>query len=215
MSLFHVLLAVGLALGRVRARLKAALVHLWSGVVLVVDVTVAFLLSGPTMLMVLAFGIRALPWTRMSLLVLGQVAGTLELFVAYTARVHHVSRLLRLASASHGAVDIIVIHVFVVDKMTLGRWACLIDEAVLGEWDHLSIFCFANKFGWLAVLAQTTFDGYSLIRAVIHLIQILTGSLLFPCSGHDLGVSANLLDKIEEVVVSVRPVGVSSLIALG
>ena len=93
MRFLHVLLAVGFAFGSICTGLIVALVLWWSSVVLVVDVPVTFLLSWPTMLVILALYVRTLPGPRMCFLVLGQITGSLKLFLAITANVHDVAGL--------------------------------------------------------------------------------------------------------------------------
>jgi hypothetical protein len=79
--------------------------------VLVVNVPVALLLSGPAKLKVLALLFGALPWARVSLLMLGQVTGALELLLAVTAHVQNITGLVRLPAASHGAHDFVFVDV--------------------------------------------------------------------------------------------------------
>jgi hypothetical protein len=81
--------------------------------VLVVYVPIALLLGGPAKVEVLALLLTALPGTRVSLLVLGEVTWSLEFFLAVAARVQNVSRLVRFPSASHGSIDTLVIHIIV------------------------------------------------------------------------------------------------------
>jgi hypothetical protein len=104
------LLAIGLPLGGIRARLEQALELRGRSGVLIVDVPIALLLGRPTKLKVLAFLIAALPGTRVSLLVLGEITWPLELFLAVTAAVQNVPGLVRLPAASHGSTYTFVVH---------------------------------------------------------------------------------------------------------
>jgi hypothetical protein len=76
------LLAVGFTFRLIRARFEHALIHGRGSRVLVVVVTVHFLLSRPSIGVILASRDRALPRARVSLFVLGKIARTLELLVA-------------------------------------------------------------------------------------------------------------------------------------
>lgn len=104
----HVLLAIALALRSIGARLELAFVEIGSLRVLVIDVTVPLLLSGPADLRILASGLRALPRTRVDLLVLGQITGSLEDLVAMIALLIDVHGWSILLSASHGTLDTLV-----------------------------------------------------------------------------------------------------------
>jgi hypothetical protein len=79
------LLAVGLALGRIWARRVEAAIQRRRVGVLVIDMAVTLLLRRPAMFMVLALVVGALPWTLMSLEVLGEVTRPLELLIAQRA----------------------------------------------------------------------------------------------------------------------------------
>ena len=85
MCFLHVLLAVALPLGSVRARLEQAVVQGWQSRVLVIDVTLALLLGWPSEIVVFALLIRALVGPVVSFDVLGEVARALELLVALRA----------------------------------------------------------------------------------------------------------------------------------
>jgi hypothetical protein len=76
-----VLLAIGFTLGPVWAWLKVALIQGRSSGVLVVVMPIHLLLSWPSILVVLARFNRALPWTRVGFLVLGQITWALEFLV--------------------------------------------------------------------------------------------------------------------------------------
>jgi hypothetical protein len=84
-GLLHVLFAVALALGGICARLETALEESRGVRVLVVHVAIALLLGGPPKRFILATGKCTLPGTRMGLLVLGQIARTLEDLVTVLA----------------------------------------------------------------------------------------------------------------------------------
>ena len=75
------LFAVGFALGSVWARLEVALIQDWGSRVLVIMMPVHLLLGGPAILVIFARFDGALPWSRVSFLVFGQVTWALELFV--------------------------------------------------------------------------------------------------------------------------------------
>jgi len=76
---------------------------------LIVDVTVSFLLRGPAVLRVFARRIVALPRTRVSLLVLGQVTGTLEFFITFAASLDRFGLLgFSLLASSHGMQKVIL-----------------------------------------------------------------------------------------------------------
>ncbi len=119
MSLFHVLLAVALTLGRVRARWKEAVVERGCVGVLVVDVAVALLLGRPAKIVVLALVVGAFPWPLMGLEVLGQVARPLELLVAQRAFMN--LRFGVLLPTSHRPEDLIVVKVDGISHRTLHR----------------------------------------------------------------------------------------------
>lgn len=69
MELFHVLLTVTLALGVISTAGVEAFVLLWGLGMSVIHMTVPLLLSWPPELIVLAFGIKALPWPSVHFLV--------------------------------------------------------------------------------------------------------------------------------------------------
>jgi len=69
MGLFHVLLAITLTFGLVRAWMKLASVQGRGSRMLIIDVPVSLLLSRPAVVVVLAGLLRALPRTRMGLFV--------------------------------------------------------------------------------------------------------------------------------------------------
>lgn len=108
MSLFHVLLAVALTFRSVGARLEIALVQCRRVGVLVVDVAITFLLSGPANLIVLASRIGALPRTGVSLFMFGQVARTLEDLVAVAALLIDIHRRGILLAPSHRTLDALI-----------------------------------------------------------------------------------------------------------
>jgi len=81
-GLFHVLLAVGLALGFVRARMEVALEHGRVQRVLVVPMAVQLLFRRPSTDAVLARFDAALERPKVSLVVLGEVTRSLKLPVA-------------------------------------------------------------------------------------------------------------------------------------
>jgi hypothetical protein len=123
--------------------------------VFVVDMTITLLLSGPTLVMIATFRVGALPWTGVSLLVLGEVTRALELLVTHGTRVHNISGLVRFATTGHGPADIVVVHVVVSERSLDARRAALvssIEVAVFGEGNHLPILL-PNELGWLAVMA--------------------------------------------------------------
>lgn len=70
MSFLHVLFAIAFTLALVRARMILALEHGRSSGVLIIDMTVTFLFSGPSIRVVFAARLAALPGSRMGLLVL-------------------------------------------------------------------------------------------------------------------------------------------------
>ena len=88
MSLLHMLLAVRLSLRCVWTRLVQAVVERRRRRMLVVDVAITFLLSGPTEFVVFAVLLGTLPWTFVCLQMLRQVTGTLELFLADLASMY-------------------------------------------------------------------------------------------------------------------------------
>ena len=67
----HVLLAIALPFAFVRARVILALVHGWSHGVFIIDMTVSLLFCWPSILGIFAAGVIALPWSGVSLLMLG------------------------------------------------------------------------------------------------------------------------------------------------
>lgn len=69
MKLFHVLLTVTLAFGVISTAGVKAFVLLWRLGMSVIHMTVPLLLSWPSELIVLAFGIKALPWPSVHFLV--------------------------------------------------------------------------------------------------------------------------------------------------
>lgn len=71
---------------------------------LVQVVTILLLLGWPTKIVVLAAPDGALPWTRVCLLVLGEVARALELLLAVTACVHDVAGSFAFAATCHRPV---------------------------------------------------------------------------------------------------------------
>jgi hypothetical protein len=85
MSFLHVLLAVALALGGVRARLKEAPVENGRLGMLVVHVTISLLLGRPANFGILATGFSAFPWPGVGLFMFRQIARAAEDFVAVTA----------------------------------------------------------------------------------------------------------------------------------
>ena len=85
MRFLHVLLAIGLALGCIRARLEHAVVESWLARMLVVDMTITLLFGRPADFIVFARLICAFPWTLMRLDMFGQVTRPLEFFVAQGA----------------------------------------------------------------------------------------------------------------------------------
>lgn len=119
MSFLHVLLAIALTLGGVRARSEEAVIERWRVGVFVIDVTVTLLLGRPAVFVIFALVVRALPWTLMRLEMLGQVAWTLELFVAQRAFVN--LRFGVLLPPGHGPEDLIFVGVDVVIHGTLRR----------------------------------------------------------------------------------------------
>jgi hypothetical protein len=89
--------------------------------VFVVDVAIPLLLSGPAKFVIAARWLGALEWSRVGLLMLGQVARTLEFLAARRADMHDVSSLVGLATAGHGPIDIIIIRVLVARERTFRR----------------------------------------------------------------------------------------------
>lgn len=71
---------------------------------LVQVVTILLLLGWPTKIVVLAASDGALPWTRVRLLVLGEVARALELLLAVAACVHDVAGSFTFAATCHRPV---------------------------------------------------------------------------------------------------------------
>jgi len=118
-SLLHVLLAVALALGGVRARLEEAMVEGWCGGVFVVDVTVTLLFRRPAVVVELALLIGTLPRALMCLDMFGQVTWPLELLVAKAALMYF--GLGVLLPPGHGAKDIIVFSVDIRHGPLAGR----------------------------------------------------------------------------------------------
>ena len=67
----------------------------------IIAMTISLLFGRPTVLVVLALRLGALPGSRVCLFVLGQVAGTFELLGADVASVHDIAWAIRLAPPSH------------------------------------------------------------------------------------------------------------------
>jgi hypothetical protein len=161
-----VLFAVTLTLGCVWARWEEALVQRWCGRVLVVDMAVTLLLGRPAMFVVFALVVRALPWTLMGLQVLGEVARTLELFVAQRALMD--LRLSVLLTPCHGSEDVILIDVDVVHgSLHGGRGDVLVRKRLAsGETYNLSVLGVSNKLSLLPIVTHPTKEGDALIPAL-------------------------------------------------
>lgn len=131
-SLFHVLLEIALALGGISTWIKHAVVGRWVVRMAVVDMAITLFLGGPADVVVLAVLHRTLPRTRVSLFVLGEVARTLEDFVAVAALLVDVHGRFVLFPPRHGALHVVFCFIAVdLDQRVLhdGRvLSCLIDD---------------------------------------------------------------------------------------
>jgi hypothetical protein len=137
--------------------------------VLIVDVPVTLLLGGPAKVKVLALLFGALPWARVCLFMLGQVARALELLLAVTTHVQDISGLIRLPAASHRAHDVVVVL-----KVLFGQGA--LPVSVLGasrKGNDLAVLL-AYEFDRTAVFAEATTKSDLLIAGVIHLVELLS-----------------------------------------
>jgi hypothetical protein len=81
MRFLHVLFAVGFTLGSIRAWLVMALIQGRSCRVFIIVMPIHLFLGRPAILVVLATFHRALPRSRVSFLVFGQVTGAFEFLV--------------------------------------------------------------------------------------------------------------------------------------
>jgi hypothetical protein len=116
MGLLHVLLAVALTLGGVRAGREVAVEGVGAVGVLVIHVAITLLFGWPADLVVFAGGVGALPGARMGLLVLGQVARTLEDLVAVRALLVDVHWRRVLLAASHGSHDTLIEILIIIES---------------------------------------------------------------------------------------------------
>jgi len=154
-----VLLAVRLTLGAIWARLKVALVERGSGGVLVIMMTVHLLLGGPAILMILARLNWALPWTRVCLLVLGQITRALELLVTSGLTAAFWCELCcrgRSLAAGHGAQDRLVFLGLLTQRSleTHGVFAILFDI----DWESS-----CDRNGFTVLLDSYEFCGTSVL----------------------------------------------------
>jgi hypothetical protein len=235
-SLLHVLLAVGLSLRLVWARLVVALIHRRSRRVLVVVVPIHLFFGGPTILVVLAGGDGALPWARMSLLVLGQVARALKLLVATNLTALLRGKLLRagvLFAAGHGSHDLLFVLELLASRalnpnIILGNLLNGLDDLASGKRDGLAVLLDANQFSRAAVhmnpavqldliSAAESVSGCErdewderCIRVNVHLSRRV--SLL--CVSELSSVVVNLVDEINKVAVGVREIARAGLFAV-
>ncbi len=111
---------------------------------LVVVVAVHLLLGGPPVLMVLASGNRALPGPRVRLLVLGQIARTLELLVAADLTALLGGELLGagvLLPPSHGAHDLLFVLQLLAGRALESRHAIgiVLNRLTGGHRDHFPV----------------------------------------------------------------------------
>jgi hypothetical protein len=97
----------------------------------------------------------------MSLLVLGQVTRSFELFVADLAWVHDVSRSVGLAATSHGAMNIVFV-ILIIGEGTLQHRGFFVEVAVVRKRNDLSILV-SDKLGGLPILGKTALNGYFFI----------------------------------------------------
>jgi hypothetical protein len=82
MRFLHVLFAIGFTLGLIRTRGVVAPIKDWRSRVLVIDMTIKLFLSWPSILVIFASFLGTLPRSTVSLLVLGEIARSLELLRA-------------------------------------------------------------------------------------------------------------------------------------
>jgi hypothetical protein len=155
MGFLHVLLAVALTLGGVRARREEAAVERRRVGVLVVDMTIALLLCWPAVLMIFALVVRTLPRTLMSLEVLGEVAGTLELFITQRALMN--LRFGVLLTPCHRPEDVILVDVDVFHRTLHGARRNIIrrEDLVGGETYSLAVLV-TDKLSWLPIVTHPT-----------------------------------------------------------
>ena len=153
MRFLHVLLAITLTLGRVRARLEQAMVQGRHSRVLVVDVTLTLLLCRPAIFMVLALvdGAFVRPVVRLD--VLGQITRSLELLV--TLRAFMDLRLSVLLAPCHGAKRLVIIELSVHVALGSGGWSHFLgrNHATRRKRDNLAVFV-TYKLGLLPIVAQ-------------------------------------------------------------
>jgi hypothetical protein len=160
MGLLHVLLAVALTLGGVRAGLELAVEGVGAVGVLVIHVAITLLFGWPSDLIVLAGSVGALPGARMGLLVLGQVARTLEDPVAVRALLVDVHWRRVLLATSHGAHDTLIEILIIIESdgtLVGSRGISLVGKAG-GHGDKLAILQ-DNQLDGASVLGETTLEG--------------------------------------------------------
>ena len=161
MRFLHVLLAIALTLGGVRARLVQAVVQRRRRGVLVVNVALALLLRWPAIFVIFALVDRAFVWPIVCFDVLGKVARALKLFIALRAFMDLWFRV--LLAPGHGAKDIFI-GIFVGNLALHGCGSQLFlgEGFSRGETDDLSVLV-AHKLGGLSVVTHTAMQRDSLI----------------------------------------------------
>jgi hypothetical protein len=158
-----VLLAIRFTLGSIWAWLEVALIQGWSRRVLVVVMAIHLLLRWPAILVIFARFDWALPWSRVCLLVLGQITRAFEFFVTARFTAAFGSKLSCRSgalAASHRAQDRFVLFCFFAQRSleANGVFAVLVEINWLSSCDGngLSVLLNSDELSWATVLVEST-----------------------------------------------------------
>lgn len=178
---------------------------------LVVDVAIPFLFGWPSDTEVLASFIRALPGARVSFLVLGKVAGSLENFVATRAFLVDVHGGRVLLSTSHGSLGTFISGLKTQVALERMRRHIIISDTLHGSTAvQVSLqMCPSKERQREGKDRNIRGSGFVALRLGCSL-----GKNMMLAHFNAFCMLANLFDKVPEVAVSVRLVRRQSLVLL-